>query len=158
MDMLVKLYDLPSRAAIHDLSETLALAGIEIRRALAPEKHLVVQWVKTHFNPHWASEAESAYANSPVSCYLAVQNGEILGFACYEATSKAFFGPTGVLEQARGKGLGKLLLLEALWGLQGLGYAYGIIGGVGPAEFYQKAVNATLIEGSSPGIYKGMLR
>ena len=33
------------------------------------------------------------------------------------------------------------------------GYAYAIIGGVGPAEYYAKTVGATLIEGSSPGIY-----
>lgn len=37
------------------------------------------------------------------------------------------------------------------------GYAYAIIGGVGPAEFYAKAVGAVLIEGSSPGIYQGIM-
>jgi len=33
------------------------------------------------------------------------------------------------------------------------GYAYAIIGGVGPAEYYSKTVGATVIAGSSPGIY-----
>ncbi len=33
---------------------------------------------------------------------------------------------------------------------------YAVIGGVGPVEFYKKLCGATLIEGSSPGIYKGM--
>ena len=37
------------------------------------------------------------------------------------------------------------------------GYAYAIIGGVGPAEYYRKSVGARLIEGSNPGIYKGIL-
>jgi hypothetical protein len=37
------------------------------------------------------------------------------------------------------------------------GYAYAIIGGVGPATFYEKAVGAKLIEGSDPGIYKGIM-
>ena len=37
------------------------------------------------------------------------------------------------------------------------GYAYGIIGGVGPASFYEKAVGAVLIDGSNPGIYQGIL-
>jgi hypothetical protein len=32
-------------------------------------------------------------------------------------------------------------------------YAYAIIGGVGPEAYYAKTVGATLIEGSSPGIY-----
>jgi hypothetical protein len=38
------------------------------------------------------------------------------------------------------------------------GYGYAIIGGVGPAEFYTKIAGATIIEGSSPGIYRGLLK
>ena len=34
-----------------------------------------------------------------------------------------------------------------------MGYAYGIIGGAGPTEFYERAVSATLIPESVPGIY-----
>jgi len=41
--------------------------------------------------------------------------------------------------------------------MKNLGYAYAIIGGVGPASFYEKAVGAKLIEGSDPGIYKGIM-
>jgi hypothetical protein len=37
------------------------------------------------------------------------------------------------------------------------GYGYAIIGGVGPADFYVKTVGATPIEGSEPGIYRGLL-
>ena len=32
-----------------------------------------------------------------------------------------------------------------------------IIGGVGPAEFYAKIVGATIIEDSTPGMYRGLL-
>jgi hypothetical protein len=35
---------------------------------------------------------------------------------------------------------------------------YGIIGGVGPVEFYRKTVGAVKIEGSTPGIYRNILR
>jgi len=34
-----------------------------------------------------------------------------------------------------------------------MGYAYGIIGGAGPTEFYERAVGATVILDSVPGIY-----
>ena len=34
-----------------------------------------------------------------------------------------------------------------------MGYAYGIIGGVGPVEFYERTVGASLIPESAPGIY-----
>lgn len=151
--MLVKLYDLPEKQDYPALRE-----GISIRKALPPEKHLVVEWVKSNFNSHWASEVEQAYTNSPVSCILAVRDNSILGFACYEATAKGFFGPTGVAESARGQGLGKILLFEALHALRNMGYAYGIIGGIGPQKFYEQAVNAVPIEGSTSGIYKGMLK
>jgi GNAT superfamily N-acetyltransferase len=159
-DMLVKLYELPEFVS---LLPALNEAGIELRRALPPEKHLIVEWVKSVFNPHWASECEAALARQPVSCMIAVESdpaggpGKMVGFSCYEATSKGFFGPTGVDPSVRGKGVGKVLLLAALHGLRAEGYAYGIIGGAGPVDFYAKLVGAIEIPGSSPGIYRGML-
>ena len=39
-----------------------------------------------------------------------------------------------------------------------MGYAYAIIGGVGPAEFYEKAVGAKVIDGSEISIYQHLLR
>jgi GNAT superfamily N-acetyltransferase len=93
-----------------------------------------------------------------VSCFIALENNQLLGFGCYEATCKNFFGPTGVNEHTRGKGVGKALLLACLQAMRAEGYAYAIIGGVGPAEFYAKIAGAVLIEGSTPGIFGGMLK
>jgi hypothetical protein len=45
------------------------------------------------------------------------------------------------------------LLLSCLRAMRDDGYAYAIIGGVGPAQYYARTVGATLIEGSSPGVY-----
>ncbi len=77
------------------------------------------------------------------------------GFACYEVSCRAFFGPTGVIAEARGRGVGRALLLHAMHGLREPGYAYGIIGQAGPTEFYKKTLGGIEIEGSSPGIYPG---
>jgi GNAT superfamily N-acetyltransferase len=153
-DMLVRLYDMPDHSG---LVAGLREHGIEIRRALPPEKHVVSGWVKRHFHPAWASECERAISNWPVSCYLATENGRIVGFACYDATCRGFFGPMAVAEASRGRGIGKALLWTALRGMSDYGYAYGIIGGVGPADFYAKAVGATVIEGSDPGIFRGVM-
>ncbi len=49
------------------------------------------------------------------------------------------------------------MLWESLLAMKAQGYAYGIIGGVGPAEFYTKAVGAVIIDGSDPGIYAGIM-
>ena len=82
----------------------------------------------------------------------------MIGFACHEATCKCFFGPTGVDESFRGMGIGTHLLFACLQDMKNAGYAYAIIGGAGPVEFYEKAVGAIVIEGSVPGVYKDMLR
>lgn len=154
MDMLVKLYDLPdSRAAF----ERLRGQGIQVRRALVPEKHKVVAWVREGFSQGWASETEVAFGRQPVSCFIAVKAGKILGFACHDATCRNFFGPTGVDPNARQQGVGTGLLFACLEAMREQGFGYAIIGGVGPADYYAKAVGAVLIEGSEPGVYAGLL-
>jgi len=154
MDMLVKLYDLPPS---HESLSRLAAAGVSVRRALPPEKHKVLAWIRSTFSEAWASEADVAFARQPVSCFLAIENKRLLGFACHDATCRNFFGPTGVDANARGRGIGAGLLLTCLDAMRHQGYGYAIIGGVGPAEFYTKAVGAIPIEGSEPGIYRGLL-
>ena len=37
------------------------------------------------------------------------------------------------------------------------GYAYAIIGGAGPVEYYTKALDAQVIDKSTPGIYANRL-
>ena len=153
--MLVRLYDIPESApgvrALH-------AAGIEVRRALAPERHVVVSWVRKHFGEGWASECEVSFGRLPIACFRAQRGQDVLGFACYDATAKAFFGPTGVLEKERKQGIGTALLLASLHAMAAEGYAYAIIGGAGPADFYAKAVGAVTIAGSTPGIYANLLR
>ncbi|MEN2282454.1 GNAT family N-acetyltransferase [Algoriphagus sp. SE2] len=155
-DMLVRLIGLPDCSEIEN--RLAKKEGIVFRRAIAPEKHLVSFWVKENFGDYWQSEVEVAFSRQPVSCLIAHRGNEILGFACYESTARNFFGPTGTLETERGKGIGKVLLIKSLQSMKEMGYAYTIIGGVGPAEFYQKAVGAKLIDGSETSIYEHLIR
>lgn len=154
-DMLVKLYELPDAKPTLD---ALNAEGIAVRRTIAPEKHIVVNWVRRHFGEGWASETDVAYSNHPATCWIATQDQELLGFACYDVTTKGFFGPTGVDATCRGKGIGKALLLVCLYDMRAQGYGYGIIGAAGPVDFYAKAVGAVAIPDSSPGVYRGLLR
>ncbi|WP_055047654.1 GNAT family N-acetyltransferase [Devosia sp. A16] len=153
-DLLVRLYDLPDIAS----EAKVQAAGITVRRALPPERHVVTAWVGKHFSPFWVSEVEAAMSHLPVTCWIAVKDNQLLGFACHDATAKGFFGPTGVDEAARGQGIGEALLIATLRGMREAGYAYGVIGGAGPVEFYQKRLDAMVIPHSEPGIYKQMLR
>jgi GNAT superfamily N-acetyltransferase len=153
-DMLVKLYTLPP---VGPLLARLDGEGVGVRRAMAPEKYRVIEWVREHFGTGWASECEVSFARQPIGCYIAVEADNIVGFACHDATCRNFFGPTGVSETQRGRGIGQALLLACLHDMAAQGYAYAIIGGVGPAGFYAKVAGAVVIEGSEPGIYGGML-
>ena len=150
-DLLVKLYELkPRSTAVPD--------GISVRRAFAAEKRLVAQWVSKNFGERWASECEISFARQPVACFIATNDFNVLGFATYDATARGFFGPTGVDEQARHKGIGRALLFAALQDMASQGYAYGIIGATTSLDFYRREVDATEIADSTPGFYQGMLK
>jgi predicted N-acetyltransferase YhbS len=154
-DMLVRLYDLPDT---HDRLRTLADRGVIIRRAAAWERKAVVQWIEKHFGDGWASECEVAFSGQPVTCLIATRDRQIVGFGCYDATCLNFFGPAGVDERERGQGIGSGILLVCLEAMRAAGYAYAIIGGVGPKEFYRRVAGAIEIPDSSPGIYTDILR
>lgn len=154
LDMLVKLYELPD---MKPLLDSLSAQDIDVRRAIGPEKLLVVDWVRQYFGLYWASETDVAFGNQPVSCWIATHEKRCIGFACYDTSTRNYFGPTGVDETYRGKGIGKALLLACLHDQRAQGYGYAIIGDAGPMDFYTKAVGATPIPGSNPGIYRGML-
>ena len=154
IDMLVRLYDLPDSSGLYG---EVAGRGVTLRRARAFERHTVTAFVREHFSPKWVSEVEVAMARQPIACFIATREKAVVGFACYDTTLRGFFGPTGVAESARGLGLGKALLMRSLEALRETGYAYAIIGGVGPKEFYAKACGAIEIPGSDPGTYTDLL-
>jgi GNAT superfamily N-acetyltransferase len=151
-DLLVPLLKLPPRPD----EATLRAQGVVLRRANTFELTRVSEFITTHFSQSWADEVGAAFARQPVTCFLTLVDGKIAGFAAYETTRRAFFGPTGVDPAHRGRGLGTALLLASLWGLADLGYAYGIIGAAGPVEFYRKAVGAIVIPDTKPGTYPGV--
>ena len=153
-DMLVPLYKLPSAAPQVD---ALRAQGFILRRANAFELTPTRNFIARHFSVGWADETEVAFARQPITCWLAIYEKRIVGFAVVDSTARGFFGPTGVDPAFRGKGIGAALLLLALNGLREMGYAYGIIGGAGPVDFYAKAVGAVPIPDSVPGIYTDML-
>jgi len=155
LDYLVNLSTLPADT---QSPERMAQGGITIRRALPPELRLITGWVAEHFSQGWVSETTVAMTRQPPTCFIATRNRELVGFACHEATARGFFGPTGVAEEVRGLGIGRALLFASLTDMKAMGYAYAIIGDVGPSEFYEKTVGATQIPNSAPGIYAGMLK
>ena len=133
------------------------LDGIEIRRALAPERGVVVRWFEDEFTPGWASEAAVSFGGQPIRCIVAVRDQQLLGAACFNTTFQGFFGPIGVRKDARGGALGKALTIAGLTAMREEGFAYAIIGATKSGIFFEKTVGATEIPDSWPGAYDGML-
>ena len=165
-DLLVKLYTLPDAAPAQ---AALAVTGIQVRRANAWEKHFLADWVRERFGEVWSHGCEAALEQRPVTCFVAVTPltsppvGErpadaLLGFACYDVAARGIFGPTGVQEDQRHRGIGTALLLACLHAMRAEGYAYAIIGQAGPVDFYARTVGATVIEGSETGTARRPLR
>lgn len=150
-DLLVKLYETDDDWSFVESQKQL---GVTIRKPIGAEKHVLVEWVRENFNVPWASETDVAFSNVPLSCFVAVEKNQFVGFACYDATALGFFGPIGVLEHRRGKGTGKGLLKACILDMKLKGYGYAIIGMTDLVEFYRKCVGAEPIPDSSESVWK----
>lgn len=142
-DMIANLTTLPAPPPLPE--------GIALKRALPADKSRILAFVRLHFNKNWVNEAEYALNREPPACFLATENGSLVGFACYDASAKGFFGPTGVAKTQRGRGVGAALLFRTLEAMREYGYGYAVIGWVGEtADFYRKTVGAQYIPGGEP--------
>lgn len=155
-DMLVNLLNLPENADF--LAKTaLAKNGVAIFRPIAPDKHRVVKWVEKHSGKNAASECEVCFSRMPISCFIACHDDEIIGYGCHSAIAPEFFGPLRVADKWQGQNIGQALLYCCLAAMRQAGFVYGVIGGIGPQNFYEKCVGAVPIKNSTPGIYANFL-
>ena len=134
MDMIVRLFALPPTPSTPE--------DVRLRRPVAYERRQVVRWVEQRFGELWAGEAATALSTVPARMVVAVRGRELLGFACHDVTARGFIGPIGVDAASRGRGLGRALTHAALEGLRQRGFAYAIIGDVGPVDFYARHFGA----------------
>ncbi|WP_433612905.1 GNAT family N-acetyltransferase [Dactylosporangium sp. CA-139114] len=99
-------------------------------------------WVRSIWGDGWAWEVEQSLGRDGAGCYVAVRDGEILGFAAYGANRPSWFGPMGTAPAAEGLGVGRVLLRRCLADQHSLGLRSAQIGWAGPIGFYSKAVAA----------------
>lgn len=152
-DMIVNIMNLPPMPALPE--------GVELKRAMGLDRGRILQFIRDNFSDGWAHETETALSCCPSHCVIAVKDEQVIGFACWDATAKGFFGPIGVTEACRGSSVGTALLLRTLAYMRDDGYVYGIIGWVDDAvRFYEKTIGATFIPGGDPAksIYSQMIR
>jgi predicted N-acetyltransferase YhbS len=119
--------------------------GFEVKRAGEEDLDALLEFIQQQFPP-WEGEVRSGYRNNPVSVYICKKDTRVLGFAAYDTNNKntGWFGPMGVLREARGKGIGGIVLKLCLRDIALQGHSRAIISGVGPVYFYSRLCNARM--------------
>jgi len=128
-----------------DLIESLKAQDFHCRRAEQSDweslkKFLVANWAC------WVDEAASCFDTDPITLYICVHKGEVVGFSGYEGNNRGlgWFGPMGVDPVTRGKKMGAILCLLCLRDISLLGHKKAIIPWVGPVRFYDKVCGAVM--------------
>ena len=119
--------------------------GCEVRRATPADGAALDAFVRTTFSPAWAFEVARALEAAPGGVFLAADDtAGIIGFAAHDGNNRGLgcFGPSGTLDQHRGKGIGQALLLSTLVELASDGHTDATIAWIGPRNFYERNCGA----------------
>ena len=118
-----------------------ASGGLRPATAESDSREEVLAFIEQHFGAIWRFEASRGETIFHVRV-----DGKIAGFATHDANNKGlgFFGPTGVAEEMRGRGLGRELLLASLADLRTRGYGSVVIPWTDSVEFYRRSCGAEI--------------
>lgn len=145
-----------TQKSLHRELEALAARGVvPLCHHRTPEN--ILGWIDAEFGGWWSSEVHAGGA------WLADDALGRVAFAAFDARGLRFswlrpwqqradvgiFGPFGVIERARGSGIGRRLLAAALFSLRERGYRYALIPvvrGEPLIGFYERHANAHVTE------------
>jgi GNAT superfamily N-acetyltransferase/preprotein translocase subunit Sec61beta len=117
--------------------------NILIKRATVDDHDLILDFMETAF-PVWIKEFEKTYQIDPIPLHIALKNDKVIAFSAHNCNNMGtgWFGPMGTSEEARGKGIGAILLKRCLKDIKESGLDQSIIPWVGPIGFYYEKVGA----------------
>jgi GNAT superfamily N-acetyltransferase len=120
--------------------------GYKYERVQPGDFDITYDFVKHQFpNNTWATEVKFSFTFSPPTTFIAKDtNNNIVGWATHSQFFPGSFGPTGVKESLRGKGIGTILFLWCLWDIKQKGVEICEIMWVGgdTVKFYSKVIGA----------------
>ncbi|WP_416150270.1 GNAT family N-acetyltransferase [Salipaludibacillus sp. HK11] len=123
------------------------ITDITYRRAEQNDVISLINFIIKEFGNGWIDSIENGFLKDKISIYIALDDKEIVGFACFDVVrnKKGLFGPMGTAHSKKVQGIGYGLLHMCLREMKEKGYEYAVIGEAGPLEFYEKACNAVVI-------------
>jgi ribosomal protein S18 acetylase RimI-like enzyme len=135
----------------HDAFDTadeeaeLARAGVTVRRAGAQDTAAIRDFLQRHWPP-WQQEVRSSMSRRPPALHLAYRGRELLAFSAFDGNNagSGSFGPMGTAPEARGLGIGQVLLRRCLKDIKAAGFRRAIIPWVAPTRFYEQHVAAKI--------------
>jgi mycothiol synthase len=131
-----------------ELPAVAPIEGVTLRRAGPDDVPALAEFALRTFGAGWAGEITHSVGRERAGCHVAEdERGEILGFAAYGSSRPSWFGPMGTTPAARGRGVGRALLLRCLADQRAAGHERVQIGWVGPVPFYCGTVGARLERG-----------
>ncbi|MHA1508667.1 MAG: GNAT family N-acetyltransferase [Promethearchaeota archaeon] len=94
--------------------------GYKFERVRPENFEKTYDFVKQQFpNNTWATEVKFSFNFNPPTTFIAKDaNNNIVGWATHSQFFPGSFGPTGVKESLRGKGIGAILFLWCLWDIK----------------------------------------
>jgi GNAT superfamily N-acetyltransferase len=115
-----------------------------VQRVTDATRERVLGFVESHFGRAWRFECENAGSR----LFFVEHDGAIAAFSAHDSNNRGlgFFGPTGVAESMRGRGLGTLLLHASLADLRSIGYTRAVIPWTDTIRFYERACGAVVTE------------
>ncbi len=97
---------------------------------------VVIRWVEKTFHSIWAIETSLVRGKNTSGVIVAEYSNEIIGFSVYGATATYRFGPIGIEQSHRGKGIGEVMLYMTLKKMREIGNRYIIIPWTSHLYFY----------------------
>jgi GNAT superfamily N-acetyltransferase len=122
VSMKASLTNYRVRNKVAPLTASLGEEGIEVRPATGSDILPLLAFMEEHF-AHWVPDARRALGaivnGEAATLHVTTDNGAIIGYA---QTHSERFGPFGVDEAYRGRGIGAVLLSRALVAMRAQGY------------------------------------
>jgi len=109
----LKHFHTPTRIKL--IEKSLIEKDITFKEVKRGDINNIESWIKNNFSPYWAYEAKLATIEPDGGLWIAYNsNNQILGFSAYGALEPNWFGPIGVIKEARNMGIGTVLLFKTL--------------------------------------------